>query len=69
MTQWLCRVLAGKAQIMGRFEGFSFENFNSAGIWIGSVDGETASFVGAIVAMRFWAYPIEQQDLLAYASP
>lgn len=46
---------------------FAFQTLPSAGVWIGSVDGATAPFEGAIAQLRIWDAPISQAVLVQYA--
>lgn len=55
------------AKLVGRFEDFSFEDLPSAGLWIGTGDGVSAPFKGAIAALRIWSYAIEPEDLVLYS--
>ena len=55
------------AKLIARFPGFSFEDLPSAGFWIGTGDGVSAPFKGAIAALRIWNYAIEPEDLIAYS--
>jgi len=55
------------AKLVGRFPGFSFEDLPSAGLWIGTGDGVSAPFKGAIAALRIWSYAIEPEDLVLYS--
>jgi len=37
-----------------------------SGVWIGSADGNTAPFVGAIASLRIWGVPVEPEVLDAF---
>ncbi|MCG8492414.1 MAG: LamG domain-containing protein [Sneathiellales bacterium] len=55
------------AKLVGRFEGFSFKDLPSAGLWIGTGDGVSAPFKGAIAALRIWSYAIAPEDLILFS--
>lgn len=55
-------------KIQGRFESFKMANLPSAGVWIGSADGEAGAFIGAIASLRLWGYPVQVKSLLTYAA-
>ena len=46
----------------------SFAALPSDGVWIGSADGESSPFIGAIASLRIWGYPVAIKDLLTYAA-
>jgi len=54
-------------ELLARFENMSFASLPSQGVWIGSADGETAPFIGAIANLRLWGYPVGIKELLTYA--
>lgn len=39
----------------------------SAGLWLGSIDGEGHPFRGAIAGLRFWGEPLTQQTLVDFS--
>ena len=52
--------------LIGRFES-GLQQISSSGIWIGTADGETSPFIGAIAGLRFWGLPVEPYTLKKYA--
>jgi len=44
-----------------------FQDLPSAGVWVGSIDGENNTFRGAIAGLRVWDVAVPQEDLVAYA--
>ncbi len=57
--------------IDGRLQ--SSTNFNmldlpASGLWIGTADGKTAPFVGAIAELRIWGTPVAQESLVEFAA-
>lgn len=53
-------------QVQGTSD-FRFLDLPSAGVWIGSIDGENNHFTGAIGGMRIWNAVIEQESLVEFA--
>ena len=53
-------------QVMGTSD-FRFQDLPSAGVWIGSIDGENNRFLGAIGGMRVWDSVVEQETLVEFA--
>lgn len=45
---------------------FGIADLSSSSIWVGSADGETARFQGAIGGLRIWGVPVEQEALIDY---
>ncbi len=52
--------------LVGRFEP-GFAQLPSSGLWIGSADGQSAPFNGAIAGLRFWGVPVEPDNLEQYS--
>ena len=44
-----------------------FEVRPSAGVWVGSIDGQNNQFRGAVAGMRVWTVVVEQETLVEYA--
>lgn len=44
-----------------------FADLPSSGFWIGSADGATSPFVGAIANLRLWDVSVDPDDLLGFA--
>lgn len=56
--------------IDGQVQGTSelrFQDLPSAGVWIGSIDGENNQFMGAIGGLRIWNAVVEQETLVEFA--
>ena len=47
---------------------FEMVNLPASGFWIGTADGSSAPFVGAIAALRVWGTPVAQEDIVKYAA-
>lgn len=45
---------------------FGIADVQSSTVWIGSADGETAPFTGALAALRIWGVPVEKEALADY---
>ncbi len=45
---------------------FGFVDLTASGVWIGTADGATAPFKGAVGGMRIWGVPVEQDALADY---
>ncbi|MEZ5921538.1 MAG: LamG domain-containing protein [Parvularculaceae bacterium] len=52
--------------LQGAFD-MRFKPIGSEGVWIGSADGETAPFVGAIAQLRIWDSALTPEELVAYS--
>ena len=52
--------VAGTSEVM-------FQDLPSAGVWVGSIDGEGNAFRGAIAGLRFWNVAVPQEELVDYA--
>lgn len=53
-------------QVAGTSE-LTFLDLPSAGVWVGSIDGENNAFRGAIAGLRVWNVAVPQEDLVAFA--
>ncbi len=47
---------------------FTMMDLPAAGLWIGTADGSTAPFVGAVAGLRIWGRPVAQEDLVRFAA-
>jgi hypothetical protein len=45
----------------------SFAGLPSSGLWVGSADGESFPFVGAVGGLRIWDVPLDPFDLVEFA--
>lgn len=53
-------------QVVGTSE-LRFLDLPSAGVWLGTIDGENNSFNGAIAGLRIWDGVVEQETLVEFA--
>jgi hypothetical protein len=53
-------------QVVGTSD-LRFDARPSAGVWVGSIDGENNQFRGAIAGMRIWNVVVEQETLVDFA--
>ena len=53
--------------VRGRFD-IELPDLPMTALWIGTADGSTAPFAGAVAGLRFWRRPISREDLVAYAT-
>ncbi len=53
--------------VVGTFD-FGFADRPSAGFWVGSADGSTAPFKGAIAGLRLWDVALGRSDLVKYST-
>lgn len=44
-----------------------FKDLPSAGVWVGTIDGDNNPFLGAIAGMRFWDVVLSPEDLVSFA--
>ncbi len=47
---------------------FTIEDLPAAGLWVGTADGSTAPFIGAVAGLRIWGRPVAQEDLVRFAA-
>ena len=47
---------------------FTITDLPAAGLWVGTADGTTAPFVGAVAGLRIWGRPVAQEDLVRFAA-
>ncbi|MEM6681305.1 MAG: LamG-like jellyroll fold domain-containing protein [Pseudomonadota bacterium] len=47
---------------------FTMQDLPSDGLWVGSLDGETSPYLGAIGQLRFWDYVPAFKTLMIYAT-
>lgn len=47
---------------------FNILDLPASGLWVGTADGSTAPFVGAIAALRIWGTPVAQDNLVEFAA-
>lgn len=47
---------------------FKLLDLPASGLWVGTADGSTAPFVGAIAALRIWGTPVAQESLVEFAA-
>ena len=55
----------------GRLQGaveFTVTDLPSMGLWIGSADGSTAPFVGAVAGLRIWGAALTREEIVAFAA-
>lgn len=59
------------AYIDGQLRGateFAMVDLPSLGLWIGTADGATAPFVGAIAGLRIWGVPLSREEIVSFAA-
>jgi len=44
------------------------DDLPSDGFWVGTADGSTAPFIGAVAGLRVWRVPLAQQEIVDYAA-
>jgi len=54
-------------EVRGQFD-LTIGDLPSSGFWVASADGVTAPFAGAIASLRLWDVPLDQADLVTYAT-
>jgi len=53
-------------EVVGNFD-MTIKDRPSLGLWIGTADGQTAPFKGALGALRLWGIPVEQEMLREFS--
>jgi hypothetical protein len=54
-------------RVLGLFE-IIIEDLPSSAFWVGTADGETAPFVGAVAGLRLWDVSLDRKTLVSYAA-
>ncbi len=58
------------AYVDGQLQGgteFAIQDLPSLGLWVGSADGSTAPFIGALAEIRIWGTALSQTEIANYA--
>lgn len=54
-------------QLKGATE-FAMSDLPAQGIWVGTADGTTAPFVGAVAGLRIWGTALTREEIVAFAA-